>query len=58
LTVHKRDGSGSITLNRNNGMADAAEGAGITQRRVPRPGEMRVPKGEARSETAAKTITS
>ena len=58
FTVNKRNGSGSITLTRNNAMADAAEQAGITRRRVAKPGELRVPKGEARSETAAKTITS
>ena len=56
LTVHKRDGS-AVTLTRNNGMADAATEAGITRRRVPKAGELRVPKGEARSEAAAKSIS-
>lgn len=47
-----------LTLTRNNGMADMATEAGITSRRIAKPGEVRVPRGEARSEAAAKTVTS
>jgi len=56
---HMRSHAGNeLTLTRNNGMADMATEAGITARRIAKPGELKVAKGEARSEAAAKTVTS
>jgi len=57
LVVQKRDGSGEMRLDRNNAMREVATESGLTQRRVAKPGELRVLKGDARSEPVAKLIT-
>lgn len=46
------------TLTRNNGMADAAESAGLTRRSVVPAAEVAVPRGEAKSEQKAKALVS
>lgn len=56
-TYRNRDGSKEITLTHNNGMRDAATEAGITKRRVAKPGELAVHKGDDRSSPVAKSIT-
>jgi hypothetical protein len=56
FSMRSRAGN-ELTLTRNNGMADVATEAGITSRRIAKPGELKIAKGEARSEAAAKSIT-
>lgn len=58
LVVPKRDGSGNLTLTRNNAMREAATEAGITRRRVAKPGELTVAHADReRSAKAAESIT-
>ena len=64
LVVHKRDGSGELRLERNNAMrsfANDGDSAGTYQkmakRPVAKPGELRVQKGDRKSEPIAKRIT-
>jgi hypothetical protein len=55
LVVKKRDGSGSLRLDRNNAMREAATELGITKRRVPHAAEVSGDKQTAKE--AAKALT-
>jgi hypothetical protein len=57
LVVDKRDGSGQLRLDRNNGMREAATEAGITRRRLPKAGEVTAFKGEKGADTKAQALT-
>lgn len=57
LVVERRDGSGAVTLTRNNALADAAESAGLTGRRLAKPGELSVAHEDKASAGIAKAIT-
>ena len=54
LVVPKRDGSGVLRMDRNNGMADAANEVGITRRRLPKAFEVTADPAER---AAAKALT-
>jgi hypothetical protein len=55
LVVPKRDGSGSVRLERNNAMREAATDLGITRRRIPHAAE--VSGDKATPKEAAKALT-
>lgn len=55
LVVRKRDG-GELRLDRNNGMADAADATGITRNRLPKPQEVTRERGDKKSAAVAKKL--
>jgi len=55
LCVPTKDGR-LLTLTRNNGMAEAAESAGVTRRAVPRAGEITGARAEKGSKAAAQAL--
>lgn len=55
LVVAKRDGSGMLRLDKNNGMRQAATELGITRRHIPQAGEVSGDKATAKE--AAKALT-
>lgn len=57
LHVPKRDGSGTLSLTRNNAMREAATEAGITRRALPQVGELAVVKSDKQSDAKAKSMT-
>jgi hypothetical protein len=57
LIVDKRDGSGQVRLDRNNGLREAATEAGITRRRLPKAGEVTAePTAAAKAQAQSLTV--
>ena len=56
LVIEKRDGSGTLRLDRNNAMREAATEAGITRRRLPKAGEVAADVATPREKAQALTV--